>query len=81
VKGFEKQLERIANKAELRAWIDELPDEAVGFILMRLPPKHHDACGKTHEPYKFREIGDITIEQTLYAMKSWEHWLFSDVFE
>ena len=78
--AFEKQLQRIADKAELHTFVDSLPDDAIGILIVRLPPEPHE-CGETHEGYRYREIGDITIEQSLYAVKSWEHWIFHGIVE
>ena len=75
--AFEKQLQRIADKAELHTFVDSLPDDAIGILIVRLPPQ----SGEQHEGYRYREIGDITIEQSLYAVKSWEHWIFHEIVQ
>jgi hypothetical protein len=80
--GFEKQLESIKSKADLHKWVDELPDGVVGIILVRNPAERHDppdGCGEEHESYSYREIGEITLESTLYMIRSYEHWIFGDM--
>jgi hypothetical protein len=73
---FEQQLEAIKNKADLHKWVDELPDDATGLVLIRNPAELH-ACGEKHESYSYREIGAITVEESVYMARSWEHWMLS----
>jgi hypothetical protein len=70
--ALEDQLAQIKDKAELRAWIDELPDGVKGLILLEMPDDPND----DRTTYRYREIGDITIAEGLYAVKSYEHFLF-----
>jgi hypothetical protein len=80
--GFEKQLERIKSKAELKAFVDELEDDAVGLLLICHPEHlHENGCGVAHESYSYRQIGDITDAGALYMVRSWEHWLFGDMVQ
>ena len=78
--AFEKQLQRIADKAAFHQFIDELPDDAIGILIVRLPPEPQETQ-ETHDSYRYHEIGDITIEQSLYAVKSWEHWIFHEIVQ
>jgi hypothetical protein len=70
--AIEDQLAQIKDKSELLAWIHELPDGAKGIIILEMPedPNDHRAF------YKYREVGDITAAEGLYAIKSYEHFLF-----
>jgi hypothetical protein len=82
--GFERQLEKIKSKDDLHKWVDELDEGAIGLLLVRNPPSVHcseDGCGEIHESYSYREIGDVTLEQTLYILKSYEHWMFGNMIQ
>lgn len=71
--GIEQQLAKIADKAALKAWIDSLPDGVKGVVIVELP---NDPEQDLIAHYRYREIGDITLAESLYATKSYEHYLF-----
>jgi len=63
---FEKQLEAIANRAALHAWIDKLPDDAALLILVQHP-----------HGYSYHELGELTLKDSIYMTRSFEHFVFS----
>lgn len=71
VNPLDNQIQKIKDKADLRAWVDNLPDDARGIIVLEVP-NENDAVMTT---YRYHEIGDITAAEGLYAVKSYEHFL------
>ena len=71
---IEDQLSKIKDKAELKAYIDELPDDVKGLLIVEIPCEHD---GEKCTMHRFREIGaDTTVAEALYLTRSYEHSLF-----
>lgn len=74
--NFERQLESIKNKADLHKWIDEIPDDAQGIVMMQLPSEPSPSNpGQNRDVFRFRHFGDIEIRDSVYMARCWEHWL------
>lgn len=77
--NFEKQLQLMADKKSLHEWVDSLDDnvELSGVILLR--EDGHKIGDKTSDEckYTFHHIGNVTVAESLYLTKSFEHWLFA----
>ena len=79
--GLEKQIEDIADKAALKAYIEALPDGVRGVILTESldeESEHDEDCEESHV-IKYKHIGDITMAQSVYLVRSYEHWVFGDM--
>lgn len=68
--SIEKTLAAIKSKADFKAWVDELPDDAIGVVLIT-----YNSDNGEREHVKFREIGDITVEQSFYLAATWQWYL------
>jgi hypothetical protein len=56
--SIERQLQNIQTKAHLHAWIDELPDDAKGLVLMEYhDPENPSDPGGFHASFSY---GDMT---------------------
>lgn len=69
--NIEEQLSRIKSKADLRKWVEELPEDAKGLILV-----HKDSDPEDKAVYSFHEVGPITVAESLWLARSYEHYLF-----
>ena len=69
---IQKQLAAITPKAELHRWVDELPDGIKGIIVIEMRDDPHDSRAN----YCYRHIGDVTVAEGLYMLKTYEHFLF-----
>lgn len=62
---FEEQLAHIKNKADLYDWVEKLPEDFQGIILVTHDDDQGDEC------YKYHEIGkDITMEKSVFIASS-----------
>lgn len=80
--GLEKQIGAIADKAALKAYIEEMPDDVRGVILTEAPSEPIDDCDEdcdAHYTVQYKNIGDITLAQSVYLVRSYEHWVFGDM--
>lgn len=86
--NIERQLASIKSKSELHKWIDELPDEAEGVLLMRLPSEpltedeqkataHDSGAAPVRDCFRFRHFGNIELGESVYMVRCFEHWLLN----
>lgn len=68
---LDSQIQKIKDKVDLRAWVDNLPDDARGIIVLEV----RDPDDAVMTTYRYHEVGDITCAEGLYAVKSYEHFL------
>ncbi len=69
--NLERQLASIKTRADLHAWVDTLPEDGCkGLILL------DTAMSGSGSQIKFYEVGEITLAESLWYTKSFEHWLF-----
>jgi hypothetical protein len=71
--NFEDQLGRIKDRVELRGWIDALPDDVEGIIVVKVN-EDDDPNGRAY--YRFREIGPITMAEANYAVDAYKWFAF-----
>lgn len=79
--GLEKQIGAIADKAALKAYIEEMPDDVRGVILTEAPAENPDCENECELHYivQYRTIGDVTPAECIYLVRSYEHWVFGDM--
>ena len=71
--SFEEQIGRIKDRAELKAWIDELPDDVEGIIIVKVS---EEKDGRERAFYRYREIGPITMAEANYAVDAYKWFAF-----
>jgi hypothetical protein len=69
--SIEQAIERIANRSELRAWVDALPEDAEGLIVVMRQDEH----GYEHHAYRY--IGAITCAQANWLIDHFKNFMVS----
>lgn len=73
--SIENQLTQIKTKADLHKLVDELPDGVKGVLLFDTPDAEDDKMCFV----RYKEIGGITIAETLYLLETYRWRLMEDV--
>lgn len=73
--SIENQLTQIKTKADLHKLVDELPDGVKGVLLFDTP----DTENESMMFLRYREIGGITIAETLFLIETYRWRLMNDV--
>jgi len=69
--SFEKTLQSLADKKELHAWVDDLPEGAKGIIILELPET---------KSIKEVDFGEVTLAEACFYVNAYLHWhIFSEV--
>jgi hypothetical protein len=71
--NFEDQIGRIKDRVELRTWIDELPDDVEGIIIVKVSEERES---RERAFYRYREIGPITMAEANYAVDAYKWFAF-----
>jgi hypothetical protein len=61
----DKQMAEIKDKADLIKWVDQLPAEVEGMILVRHPDGR----------ILVRHLGDITLSRALWSVEQYKKWI------
>ena len=70
VSKIERSLEVIANKARLREWVDAMPEDAEGIILLSVPETE-----TSNESYKFYHVGEVNVTGAVWLMETFKLFL------
>lgn len=73
--SIENQLTQIKTKADLHKLVDELPDGVKGVLLFEVPDEDNERMSFV----RYKEIGGVTIAETLYILETYRWRLMSDV--
>ena len=73
--SIEHQLASIKSKAEMQLWVDTLPDNARGVILVETGDDDRECI------MKYREMGKLTMAECLYLIETYKYYLMNEAMK